>query len=307
MIGRYAPSPTGDLHLGNLRTAVLAWLFARSARSAFVLRFEDLDQGVVRPEFYDRQRRDLERLGLDWDSELCQIDHLERYRETLNRLTAGGLTYECFCTRREIREAASAPNDGERPEGAYPGTCRTLSAETRQAHLDAGRSPAIRLRSTETMVTFQDRLLGSVTGRPDDTVLARRDGTPAYNLVVVLDDHHQGVEEVVRGDDLASSTPRQIVIAETLGQQPPAYAHVPLVLGPDGSRLAKRDGAVTLDDRNALGETDAEVLGALAASLRLSAGGPVASAAELLDRFDPEALPREPWQLGASELDPPGC
>ena len=269
MRGRFAPSPTGTFHLGNLRTALLAWLFARSAGSEFALRFEDLDPAAIRAEAYDTQRRDLERLGLDWDSELCQRDHVERYREAIASLVADGLTYECFCTRREVREAAAAPH-GDSPDGAYPGTCRALAASAIAKHRSAGRTPALRLRTSQERVTFHDRQLGAVSATLDDTVIARRDGTPAYNLVVVVDDGYQQIEEVVRGDDLASSTPRQLLLAQELGITPPAFAHVPLVLGPDGERLAKRDGAVTLDDQNALGKSDAEVLGMLAASLKLA-------------------------------------
>ena len=186
MRGRYAPSPTGLLHLGNLRTAMLAWLFARSSGSTFVLRFEDLDSDAVRPEFYDEQRRALERLGVDWDDELRQSEHRDRYRAALADLVDHGLTYRCYCTRREIREAASAPH-GELPEGAYTGTCRELSQEAMRAHERDGRTPALRLRAAGERLSFEDRLLGTVTGVLDDTVIARRDGTPAYTLVVGVD------------------------------------------------------------------------------------------------------------------------
>ena len=297
MRGRYAPSPTGHLHLGNLRTALLAWLFARSTDSSFLLRFEDLDDDAVRPEYYDAQRDALTRLGLDWDAELRQSEHRDRYRSAVGDLVGAGLTYECFCSRREIREAVAAPH-GESAEGSYPGTCRELSSATRRDHERAGKPAAIRLRAAGERVQYHDRLLGTITTVLDDTVIARRNGTPAYNLVVVVDDAYQGVEEVVRGDDLASSTGRQLAIGSHLGTATPSYAHVPLVLGPDGNRLAKRDGAVTLDDRRALGETDVQVRGTLAASLGLADPGTEPTLVELLDRFVPEALPRHPWQLG---------
>lgn len=301
MRGRYAPSPTGVLHLGNLRTALLAWLFARSAGSGFLLRFEDLDDGAVRAEYYDAQRRDLARLGLDWDDELRQTEHLDRYRAALDQLREQELLYECYCSRREIREAASAPH-GDLPEGAYPGTCRELSATERQDRQRSGRAAALRLRSAGRRVTFEDRLMGPVTAQLDDTVVMRRDGTPAYSLVVVVDDAYQAIEEVVRGDDLATSTPRQLVLGEHLGLVPPAFAHVPLVLGPDGRRLAKRDGAVTLDDRNALGQTDAQVVGMLAASLGLADADAEPTPRELVDAFEPAALPRDPWHMDADQL-----
>lgn len=300
MRGRFAPSPTGTFHLGNLRTALLAWLFARHSGSEFVLRFEDLD-GSVRPEFYDGQRRDLQRLGLDWDSELLQSEHLDRYRSAVAQLVDAGDTYECFCTRREIREAVLAPH-GDLPDGAYPGTCRRLSAAQRGAHLDEGRLPAVRLATSGEVLEFTDRQLGPVAAQLDDAVLTRRDGTPAYNLVVVVDDAFQRIEEVVRADDLARSTPRQIDLGRRLGLPEMAYAHVPLVFGPDGTRLAKRDGAVTLDDRNAMGQSDTMVRGMLAASLGLAEPGTGPPLADIAARFDPASLPRDPWHLAPTDL-----
>ncbi len=298
MRGRFAPSPTGTLHVGNLRTAVLAWLFARHAGSDFLLRFEDLDEGSVRPEHYDSQRRDLERLGLDWDGELRQSEHLERYQAAIEGLASAGQTYQCFCSRREIREAAAAPH-GDLPEGAYPGTCRTLTATQLQTHERDGRQSAIRLKNSGASTAFDDRQLGHMSGRLDDMALSRRDGTPAYNLVVVVDDAYQQVEEVVRGDDLAPSTPRQIDLGNRLGLPPVSYAHVPLVLGADGDRLAKRGAAVTLDDRNDLGQTDVQVRSLLAVSLGLAEPGTAPPLSELLARFNPELLPRQPWRLPA--------
>lgn len=304
MRGRFAPSPTGTLHLGNLRTAMLAWLFARSARSTFSLRFEDLDQATVRPAHYDSQRRDLERLGLDWDDELRQSDHLDRYQAALAHLTEVGATYPCYCSRREIRQAASAPHNdlGAR---LYPGTCRDLTTKERCDRERGGRTPAIRLRSEGAEIGFPDRVCGLTTGPVDDAVLARRDGVPAYNLVVVVDDAYQQIEEVVRGDDLLASTPCHLLIARLLGAPPPTYAHVPLVLGAGGSRLAKRDGAVTLDDRLHRGDSIADLVTLLAASAGISTvreAGAVPTMAELATRFEPAALRRIPWQLSDADL-----
>lgn len=295
MRGRFAPSPTGTLHLGNLRTALLAWLFARSAGSEVLLRFEDLND-AVRPEFYDAQRRDLERLGLEWDDELRQHEHLERYQASADQLVADGLTYRCWCTRAEVRDAAAAPH-GDLPDGAYPGTCRRLTAAETRAHQEAGRRPALRLRAGGERISFDDRCCGPTSGLVDDFVLLRRDGVPAYNLVVVLDDAHQQVEEVVRADDLLSSTPRQLYLADLLAVPRPAHAHVPLVLNLHGDRLAKRDGAVTLDDRLALGESPEQVRSMLAASLGLVSPGERADLHDLTERFDPDTLPRTPWRL----------
>jgi glutamyl-tRNA synthetase len=292
--GRFAPSPTGRLHLGNLRTALLAWLFARSSSSRFLLRLEDLDAASVRAEHYESQPRDLAALGLDWDGAVeRQSDHPGRYQAAIDALTAAGLTYPCWCSRREILDAPRAPHA---PPGAYPGTCRDRPAP-RDDRRD--RPPALRLRTTQEQVVVDDRLGGRFEGVVDDFVLRRYDGTPAYNLAVVVDDAAQGVGEVVRGDDLLASTPRQVHLARLLGLTPPVYAHVPLVLGPDGERLAKRHGAVTLDDRP---EGPDGVRSLLAASLGLADPGEPVMPSQLVARFDPDRLPRVSWQVPAGTL-----
>jgi len=290
--GRFAPSPSGPLHLGNLRTALLAWLFARSAGAGFLVRIEDLDPGRSRREHETGQLADLAALGLDWDGPVVrQSERRERHRAALEQLRAAGRVYPCWCTRAEIREAASAAH-GPLPEGAYPGTCRRLSADERVERERSGRPPALRLDAGAEHSAFVDRLHGPVEATVDDLVLWRNDGTPAYNLAVVVDDADQGVGEVVRGDDLLETTPRQRLLQRLLGLPEPAYAHVPLVLGPDGARLAKRHGAVTLADRAARGETPAEVLAWLARSLDLAQPGERVDLPLLLERFDPDALPR---------------
>ena len=279
--GRFAPSPTGTLHLGNLRTALLAWLFARSQDARFLVRMEDLDTGRVRERFYDEQLHDLAMLGLDWDGPVVrQSDRLERYAGAVEALAAQGAIYECWCTRAEIREAASAPH-GPLPEGFYPGTCRRLTEAERAEREESGRPAALRLDGRAEEIAFDDLLHGPTTGPVDDFVLWRGDGTPAYQLAVVVDDADQGVDQVVRGDDLIDSTPRQILLQRLLDLPEPAYAHVPLVLGPDGQRLAKRHGAVTLEDM-----TPDHALAWMSASLNISP--------PLLENFDPERLPREP-------------
>ncbi|HCB34794.1 MAG TPA: tRNA glutamyl-Q(34) synthetase GluQRS [Acidimicrobiaceae bacterium] len=299
MVGRWAPSPTGHLHLGNLRTALLAWLFARSAGGRFVWRFEDLD-AAVRPHYYDSQLNDVAALGLDWDGEPTrQSDDVGRYHAAVDDLAGRGLVYECFCSRRDVAAAAAAPH-GELPEGAYPGTCRNLTAAAARRRRQDGRPPALRLRAGDARATVVDRLAGTRTGRVDDFVLRRGDGTPAYNLAVVVDDAAAGVNQVVRGDDLLASAPRQAHLATLLGVPAPAYAHVPLVVGPTGVRLAKRDGAITLADRRALGESPADVLEMLLGSLgpavpAVPEGEPAAILARLAAHFDPDALPTGPW------------
>jgi glutamyl-tRNA synthetase len=288
--GRFAPSPTGTLHLGNLRTALLAWLFARSADARFLLRMEDLDTGRVRERFYDEQVRDLAALGIDWDGPVVrQSGRLGLYAEAIEALRADGLIYECWCTRAEIREAASAPH-GDLPEGFYPGTCLRLSEAERKTRRASGRPPALRVRADAASVAFVDRVAGPVSGVVDDFVVRRNDGAYAYNLAVVVDDAEQGVREVVRGADLLDSTPRQLWLGARLGLPAPAHAHVPLMLGPDGSRLAKRHGAVTLADRAAIGEDADTVRVMLAASVGLAEPGEAVSAADLVARFSPDLL-----------------
>lgn len=282
--GRYAPSPSADLHLGNLRTAVLAWLFARSTSRRFLLRVEDLDDRTF-PEIAGRQVGDLAAIGVTWDGPVeYQTAHEQRYQVIVDELAARGLTFECFCSRKDILAAPRAPHA---PEGAYPGTCRDLTAADRAERTAAAeRPPAIRLRSDVTEFSVHDVLHGQYTGVVDDFVLRRFDGVPAYNLAVVVDDAASGVDQVVRGDDLLTSAPRQAYLATLLGHRPPTYAHVPLVLNAEGKRLAKRDGAVTLAE---LGVEHALTL--IADSL----GYRARTVEEMLGEFDPARRPREPW------------
>jgi glutamyl-tRNA synthetase len=292
--GRYAPSPTGTLHVGNLRTALLAWLFARRAGARFIVRMEDLDQGRVIAGAAERQLADLRAIGIDWDGEVVFQSHRhDAYEHALQRLIAAGDVYECFCTRAEIRAAASAPH-GPLPEGAYPGTCLRLTEAERRRKRGGGRPPALRVRAAAARIEFTDHVHGAREGVVDDFVVRRNDGAPAYNLAVIVDDAWQEIGEVVRGDDLLDTTPRQIYLAERLGLRAPAYAHVPLVLGPDGARLAKRHGAVTLDELDA-----GAAVRWMARTLGLDGAG---TAAEMLARFDPAALPREPtrWTSAAA-------
>ncbi|MET0693120.1 MAG: tRNA glutamyl-Q(34) synthetase GluQRS [Propionibacteriaceae bacterium] len=297
--GRYAPSPTGQLHLGNLRTAVLAWLFARSTGRRFLLRMEDLDLHRVRPGYAAQQEADLATLGITFDDNpVRQSLRFDRYDAALELLR--DVTYECFCTRREIAEAASAPHGGVR---RYAGTCRDLSA-TQRAERRLTRSPALRLRGGGAVQTVQDELHGAVTGVVDDFVLRRNDGVAAYNLAVVVDDAAMGVDQVVRGDDLLTSAPGQAYLAGLLGAAVPRYAHVPLAVNAAGARLAKRDGAVTMSDLAARGVTAPMVLSLLASSLGLAAQGESVTLSGMLDRFDPGRLPRGPWVVRPENVTP---
>jgi glutamyl-tRNA synthetase len=281
--GRFAPSPSGDLHVGNLRTALLAWLFARSTGRAFLMRVEDLDR--VRPGAEAQQLDDLHSLGLDWDGEIVrQSERRVLYDAAIDRLTEAGRVYPCFCTRKEILESPSAPHS---PPGTYPGTCRDLT-EAERARRSTERPAALRLRADAGEWTIEDALRGSFTGAVDDFVLRRNDGVPAYNLAVVVDDVEQGVDQVVRGDDLLTSAPRQAYLAMILDHEPPTYAHVQLALNTSGQRLAKRDGAVT---RTELEERGVDVFALITGSLDLAGSTPT----ELLESFDPERLPRQPW------------
>jgi len=294
--GRFAPSPTGPLHLGSLRTALSAWLFARTQSAGFLLRVEDLDPQRSRSVYEQRQLENLAALGIDWDGPVVrQSERTGLYAEALERLDAQGALYPCFCTRAEIRDAASAPH-GQMPEGSYPGTCYRLSDAERRRRIAAGRPFALRVAAKARRARFEDRILGWCRGVVDDFVVRRADGVHAYQLAVVVDDAAQGVGEIVRGADLADSTPRQILLADLLGLPIPRYAHVPLVLGPDGARLAKRHGAATLADRV---EPVGATLAVLAHSLGLAQGrNRVEQASELLGEFDPERIPREPVILG---------
>lgn len=281
--GRFAPSPSADLHIGNLRTAVLAWLFARSTGRRFLMRVEDLDDRT-HDEVAQRQLDDLAAIGVTWDEEpRWQSWQRPRYDTVISRLAERGLVYECYCSRKDILSAPRAPHA---PEGAYAGTCRNLSAAERAAKRESGRPPALRLRADSGEYTVTDLVHGSYTGVVDDFVLRRGDGVPAYNLAVVVDDALSGIDQVVRGDDLLASSPRQAYLAELLGYPQPVYAHVPLVLNADGKRLAKRDGAVTLAE---IGVPRAFAL------ITESLGWPSADMAALLEKFDPVHLPRRPW------------
>jgi glutamyl-tRNA synthetase len=290
--GRFAPSPTGPLHLGSLRTALVAWLFARSQSARFRLRIEDLDPQRSRREFERAQIADLRALGLDWDGAVVrQSERLESYAQALGQLRSLDRLYPCFCTRAEIREAASAPH-GDYPEGAYPGTCRRLTEAQRRDLERSGRPHALRLRADGERIGFADRLMGPQSALVDDFVVRRADGVPAYQLAVVIDDAEQGIGDVVRGADLLSSTPRQILLGRLLGLPRPTYAHVPLVLGPDGARLAKRHGALALSNRP---DGPPAVLAELAHTLGLALDrARIPAAAELLAEFEPERLPRHP-------------
>lgn len=291
--GRYAPTPSGDLHIGNLRTALVAWLAATSTGRAFVPRVDDLDPDRSRAHIVERQFADLAAIGVRWNPPVeataayRESDHLADYAAAVTGLQQRGLVYECFCTRREILEAPTAPHA---PAGAYPGTCRDLTEAERAERRKARPHPALRLRSGVTTFRIHDAIHGSIDGAVDDLVLRRGDGAYAYNLAVVVDDANQGVDQVVRGDDLLSSAARQAYLAQLLGAPRVEYVHVPLVLAPHGARLAKRDGAVSLAQLAERGVAVEAVRAQLLDSLGLPMDLDAAARA-----FSIGALPRQPW------------
>jgi glutamyl-tRNA synthetase len=284
VVGRYAPSPSGHMHLGNARTALLAWLQARAAGGTYALRIEDLDRDRCRREWEHDLREDLAWLGIDFDLEQQrQSERSASYAAALERLD----TYECYCTRAEVRAAASAPHG---PGDRYPGTCRDLTEAARAARRAEGRRAALRLRVQPGTVTFTDLRHGTITedvaGTVGDFVVRRSDGVHAYQLAVVVDDGELGVTHVVRGDDLLSSTGRQVLLQHLLALPTPAYAHVPLLYASSGERLAKHHAAETLRARRAAGATAGEIVGELAASAGLMAPARPLRPAELVPSFD---------------------
>lgn len=313
--GRYAPSPTGPLHLGNARTALLAWLHARAAGGAFVLRVEDLDGPRVRPGMEARILEELRWLGLDWDEgpdvegpygPYRQSDLAGRYVAALDRLREAGLAYPCFCSRAEIAAASQAPHGPADDGPRYPGTCRGLAA-AEVARRAAARRPAWRLRVPEGPVRFEDGVHGPVAfdvgATVGDFVILRADGIAAYQLAVAVDDAAMGITDVVRGDDLLASTARQLLVYRALGLAAPRFAHVPLVVGEDGARLAKRHGALSLGELRARGADPRAVAGLLAAASGLAADGARLSPGELVPAFTLARLPRAPAVLAPGGVE----
>ena len=252
VVGRFAPSPSGRMHLGNVMSALLCWLSARSAGGRLVLRIEDIDPERSRDEYARFIIEDLRFLGLDWDEgegaggahgPYRQSGRTLVYEEALRRLDAMGLLYPCFCSRAELHDVTRAPHasDGRL---IYGGRCRNLNAQER-AELSARRRPSLRLRVPDETVRFVDGLCGpqaqNLREECGDFIVRRSDGAFAYQLAVVVDDIAMGVTQVVRGRDLLDSTPRQLYLYRLLGARPPAYYHVPLLLAPDGRRLSKRE------------------------------------------------------------------
>jgi glutamyl-tRNA synthetase len=309
--GRFAPSPTGELHVGNIRTALLAWLQVRAAGGTFLMRIEDLDRGRVRPGMMEAQLADLRWLGIDWDEgpdiggpfgPYLQSQRTELYEAALRRLEGDGLIYPCACSRRDILEASSAPHGDDTEGPRYPGTCAALPSGS-----PLEPPTALRFRVPDDPVGFHDELQGDVTYHPyreaGDFVVRRKDGIAAYQLAVVVDDAAMRVTETLRGADLLSSTARQILLMRALGLPEPRWTHVPLMLGPDGERLSKRHGSVTLREAREAGLRPEAVVGWLASTCGLAEPGEECEARELIERFDVRRLPREPTVLSRLPMD----
>ncbi len=298
-VGRLAPSPTGRLHLGHARSFLLAWWSARAQGGRIVLRIEDLDETRVKPGATELLLRDLEWLGLDWDGEPWrQSERTPAHRAALDFLVATGRAYPCVCTRREIEESASAPH-AEGGEIPYPGTCRGRFASSAEARSASGRDVAHRLRVDPGPVAFNDALRGpqsiDVSAECGDFVIARKDGVAAYQLATPLDDAAQGVTEVVRGADLLPSAARQALVLRALGHALPAQFHVPLVSSPDGRRLAKRAGSLSLEELRLAGVVPAQI--ATWAAVVSGLADPVArpaGASDWVSRFEWPRVPLTP-------------
>ncbi len=294
--GRLAPSPTGAQHIGNARTFLIAWLALRQAGGRVLLRIEDIDSPRTKPGAAQQAVEDLRWLGLDWDQEpVWQTDRLALYENALARLREAELVYPCTCTRSDVERAASAPH-AEHAGPAYPGTCAGRRAAD-ATNLDA-RTFSWRFRLPATTPAFDDQFLGRVMvdlhHDEGDFVVWKSADAPAYQLAVVADDALGGISEVVRGDDLVPSTPRQLLLYDALGWTPPRFAHVPLVVGPDGRRLAKRHGDTRLATLRQQGMKAESLIGLLAWSCGWIPEMRPASASELIPLFRWETIPRHP-------------
>ena len=312
--GRFAPTPSGEMHIGNARTALLAWLQIRHAGGEFVLRMEDIDGPRSKPELAELILHDLRWLGLDWEEgpdiggpygPYTQSERLPRYEQAVNRLLAAGLLYPCYCSRAELLAVASAPH-GLASEGpAYAGTCRNLS-EAERAERAVKKTPSLRFTMPMQAIHYRDEAAGACNfppGAGGDYVVRRADGIISYQLAVVLDDADMRITDVLRGSDLLDSTPRQLMLYEALELEAPRFAHVPLLLGDDGKRLAKRHGALSLRALREIGVPPQRIIGALAAVSGLHDRIEAIDASELISGFSLDKVPTEPITISQSWLD----
>ncbi|MCW5830707.1 MAG: tRNA glutamyl-Q(34) synthetase GluQRS [Deltaproteobacteria bacterium] len=320
-VGRLAPSPTARQHIGNLRTALVAWLDARAHGGRLILRIEDLDPARSRPEFENQIIEDFRAMGLDWDegpgatagpaelrnthSPYRQSERAHYYRKIVTALEARNLVYPCFCSRKEIETAAGAPAPGE--DGPrYPGTCRHLPPADASRRISGGESYAFRFRADDRLVTMTDIHTGAaaenVSTLRGDFIVFRKDGVASYQLAVVADDRAMGVTCVVRGADLLDSTARQVLLYEALGWTPPGFLHVPLVTGLGGRKFAKRERDITLPELLHHGWTVEKILGYLAHSLGLLDRPEPVTPAGLLPHYRRDRLSDAPWEVDPGAL-----
>ncbi len=291
--------------MGNLRTALLAWLFARTQKGQFVLRIEDLDRLRLRSGATQQMLADLSWLGLDWDegpdwggpyAPYTQSERIDIYQRYLKQLQDKGMVYPCYCSRAEVAHAASAPQQGADDRPRYPGTCRNLTAVQRRQYEASGRRPALRFRVEDNReVTFDDLVIGSITQHVQeaigDFIVCRSDGIFAYQFAVVVDDALMYINQIVRGSDLLSSTARQILLYEALDFSVPTFAHVPLIVDEQGKRLSKRTQSMGLDPLRATGATPEQIVGKLAASCGLIKEHEQVSTKDLAQRYRDTAIP----------------
>ena len=291
-VGRFAPTPSGRMHLGNVFSALMSWASVRSQNGSFILRIEDLDIRAHNPQYTSLLLDDLQWLGLTWDKgPYYQSKRTELYQEALLDLRQQGLLYPCFCSRVDLH-AAQAPHASDGTY-VYAGTCRNLSQSKRE-ELSAHKIPATRMQVPNAIYTFEDRVYGptsqNLAESCGDFIVQRADGVFAYQLAVVVDDADMGITEVVRGSDLLSSTPRQLYLQDVLGLSHPLYAHLPLLVAPDGRRLSKRNHDLDLGVLRSQGKTPEEILGFLAYCAGLTEESEPLSAVQIANRFAWEIL-----------------
>ncbi|MGI8982772.1 MAG: tRNA glutamyl-Q(34) synthetase GluQRS [Pirellulaceae bacterium] len=314
LVGRLAPSPTGAQHIGNARTYLLAWLSIRSRGGRLILRMEDIDSPRIKPRAAQQAMDDLRWLGLDWDegpdiggpqTPYVQTQRMETYRTALEQLQAAGQVYPCTCTRSDVAAAASAPHLGQ--EGPrYPGTCSGRRVADAEELARQGQPFAWRFRTSSTRHELHDLVAGArscnVSEELGDFVVAKSDGSPAYQLAVVVDDRAMGVTEVLRGDDLLPSAFRQLELYHFFHWQPPTFAHVPLVIGEDGRRLAKRHGDTRLSLLRERSVPATKLVGLLAWSAGLRQTTEPLLPRELIGDFTLDKLRRQPFVFTAEML-----
>lgn len=313
--GRFAPSPSGEMHLGNAWTALLAWLQIRALGGTMVLRIEDLDPARCRPEYTAQLIDDLRWLGLDWDegpdvggpyAPYSQAQRRSLYAQAVDHLSQQGLVYPCYCTRAELHNPANAPHAGE-TDYIYPGTCPSLSPEEQKYREDQRRKPALRLAVPQKTIQFTDGIYGQISQNLrqacGDFIIRRADGIHAYQLAVVADDAAMGITHILRGADLLSSTPRQLLLYCLLGVQPPCFTHVPLLCGTDGHRLSKRQKDLSLSDLRKNGFSAAAIIGYLAYKANLQPANRPVSPHHLIEAFTLTGIPRTPQEVTVAAIN----